>query len=196
MKGREQRGKRLSLLPIVALAIIFIGPFVAALLWEPDRFMNYGELVEPARPLQAVALSGLDGTPVAKDLLRGRWTYVYFSPRACTEKCRQALISLRQVRLAAGKDRHRVRYVFVVTARTADPALANLQREHPQGRFVTGASEILAGFAKQFESADSGRGRIYLVDPLGNLMMSYPRDADPSRMRKDLARLLDRKSVV
>ena len=31
---------------------------------------------------------------------------------------------------------------------------------------------------------------IYLIDPLGNLMMRFPKDADPSRMKKDLAKLL------
>jgi hypothetical protein len=32
--------------------------------------------------------------------------------------------------------------------------------------------------------------RIYLVDPLGNLMMRFPRDPDPKLMMKDLSRLL------
>jgi len=31
---------------------------------------------------------------------------------------------------------------------------------------------------------------IYLVDPLGNLMMRYPRDPDPAKLLKDLQRLL------
>ena len=31
---------------------------------------------------------------------------------------------------------------------------------------------------------------IYLVDPLGNLMMRYPRDPDPAKLVKDLQRLL------
>jgi len=31
---------------------------------------------------------------------------------------------------------------------------------------------------------------IYLVDPLGNLMLRFPPDPDPSRMIKDLERLL------
>ena len=34
------------------------------------------------------------------------------------------------------------------------------------------------------------RDHIYLVDPLGNLMMRFPRDPDPSKMLKDLQRLL------
>ena len=31
---------------------------------------------------------------------------------------------------------------------------------------------------------------IYLVDPLGNLMMAFPKHADPSKIKRDLSRLL------
>ncbi len=31
---------------------------------------------------------------------------------------------------------------------------------------------------------------IYLVDPNGNLMMRFPHDVDPSKMKNDLAKLL------
>jgi len=59
---------------------------------------------------------------------------------------------------------------------------------------ITGPGKSLANLDKQFTlsfgSPRSGLNRIYIVDPLGNLMMSYPADADPSKMRKDLSRLL------
>jgi len=31
---------------------------------------------------------------------------------------------------------------------------------------------------------------LYMVDPLGHLMMRYPPDFDPNRLKKDLAKLL------
>jgi hypothetical protein len=34
------------------------------------------------------------------------------------------------------------------------------------------------------------KGRVYLVDPLGNLMMSYPADMNPKGMQTDLKKLL------
>ena len=33
-------------------------------------------------------------------------------------------------------------------------------------------------------------GPIWIVDPLGNLMMRWPADADPNRMKRDLGKLL------
>jgi len=41
-----------------------------------------------------------------------------------------------------------------------------------------------------FKDPSFSRDYIYLIDPLGNLMLRFPRDPDPSRMVKDLQRLL------
>jgi hypothetical protein len=34
-----------------------------------------------------------------------------------------------------------------------------------------------------------------MIDPLGNLMMRFPKDADPNRIKKDLGRLLKASSI-
>jgi hypothetical protein len=36
---------------------------------------------------------------------------------------------------------------------------------------------------------------IYLIDPLGNLMMRFPKHADPNKVKKDLAKLLKASSI-
>jgi hypothetical protein len=37
---------------------------------------------------------------------------------------------------------------------------------------------------------NAGVGHIFVVDPLGHVMMRFPLNADPNRMKKDIARLL------
>jgi len=44
--------------------------------------------------------------------------------------------------------------------------------------------------ARAFPAEGAPSDHLYVVDPLGNLMMRYPREPDPSRMLKDLQRLL------
>jgi hypothetical protein len=65
-----------------------------------------------------------------------------------------------------------------------DPRLAELHR----GAWMvdTRGSELPAALPAQGEPRDY----IYVIDPLGNLMMRYPRDADPNGMKKDFVRLL------
>jgi hypothetical protein len=47
-----------------------------------------------------------------------------------------------------------------------------------------------AAFVGQFPAARSPAEHIYLVDPLGNLMLRFPGQPDPKRMLKDLKLLL------
>ncbi len=179
---------------VLVLAVVFVIPIVAAMLYRPSGTMNYGELVEPARPLQAVTLRDLEGRTVSLDALKGKWTFFYFGAPECRRPCQDNLYKMRQVRLAQGKNAHRVQYVWLLTAPAAAADLAALRRAHPDLRILQAAPAELRALARQFRlpAGDPLQRleRIYLIDPLGNLMMSYPLGADPSGMRKDLARLL------
>ena len=65
-----------------------------------------------------------------------------------------------------------------------DPALV---AEHPVLHIVrANRNEILRALPAAASPADP----IYVVDPLGNLMMRFPADSDPRRMLKDVSRLL------
>lgn len=136
--------------------------------WASGSTGNYGELLAPravsAAPLQA---------------LRGKWVLVTFDGSACDAYCERKLYYMRQVRKAQGKDQARVERLWVITDAGAPrpELLAAIEGTHV-------ARAIPAEFPG--ERAD----HIYLVDPLGNLMMRFPRDPDPSKMLKDLQRLL------
>lgn len=102
------------------------------------------------------------------------------------------LYNMRQVRLAQGKNTHRVSYAWIVidSMRPVQALLA----EHPGLTVLTGAGDTIREVADQFQTDFghplNGNERIYLIDPIGNLMMSYSADIDPSLMLKDLKRLL------
>lgn len=179
---------------VLLLAVIFIIPIVAAIFYRPSGTMNTGELVTPARPLAPVPLRDAAGRPVPFNRLQGKWSLVYFGPPECGRPCRDNLYKMRQVRLAQGKEYGRVQYVWLLTRPAPEAALAAVRAEHPDLVILTAAPEDLAMLARQFElpagNPLDGLERIYMVDPLGNFMLSYPPDADPSGMRRDLARLL------
>jgi hypothetical protein len=155
------------------LVALFFAPLALAFLlyygggWRPPGSTNKGELISPARPL-----------PVGSDW-HGKWTLVYVGEGRCDERCRAALVLTRQTRLALNADMTRVRRVFLATGDCCD--LAYLQAEHPDLSIMRGgdavAPELLAAFP------DLGSGSIYIVDPLGNLMM---RHAPTTGLSKDL----------
>ncbi len=176
------------------IGLVFIIPVVAAIFWKPQQFMNHGELVEPARPIDDVALTTLEGKPIRFGELKTKWTLLYFGPAACLQACERNLYKMRQVRLAQGKNMLRVQNVFVMTDPGGLQRLREVLKQYPDLRVVTGTRKNVKALVDQFAlqpgSPSSRLRRIYVVDPIGNFMMSYPADADPSGMRKDLARLL------
>jgi cytochrome oxidase Cu insertion factor (SCO1/SenC/PrrC family) len=188
--------KRMRLL---LLAAVFAAPMVLAYVlfysgWRPTATGAHGELVTPAHPVADVELKRLDGESVPFSSLRPRWTLVYFGASECAAACERALYHMRQVIAAQGREAHRVHSAMVLTDTRALAALRGRLKEYPDTTVFTGPREAVLRLAREFElpagSALAGMHRIYLVDPLGNLMMSYTAGVDPSGVRKDLARLL------
>lgn len=189
-----------SKLPVVLLALVFVLPLAVALLAyrtidvSTTGTTNYGELVHPARPLEQVQLSRLDGKAFTIDDLRGKWTMVYILGSACGESCRQSVYKMRQVRWAQGEEMQRVRRLLVVMESQHLEQLKPVIAEYPGMIVVKGEPEAVERFVAQFDRSAEEPARLgqrtYIVDPIGNLMMSYPPDADPKGMLKDLKRLL------
>lgn len=152
--------------------------------WPPERTVNHGELIEP-RPLPDSTLALADGAPFRLSRLRGKWVLVSVDSGGCDARCERKLLYMRQLRLTQGKDRERVERVWLISDDVAPRAEAIAPYAGTWPVRVAGA-ELL----KLFPAPGAASDHIYLIDPLGNLMMRFPRDPDPQRMVKDLARLL------
>ena len=174
-------------LPLAIAAYLYYAPSA----WRPAGMVNRGILIDPPRQLPQIVLPIMQGGVTPADFLRHRWTLVYVGGGACDERCHAALYQMRQVRLALNQDMERVQRLFVATDGCCDRPF--LEREHPGLVVALGRSEAAAHLLKFFPE-DAGpvaaAGRIYVVDPLGNLMMAHPRDSNPKYLLEDLKRLL------
>ena len=179
---------------LLLLAALFFVPLLAALWlyffspWRPAPGAQHGELIDPPRPLPPVVLGLPDGSTAAPDVLRGRWSLVYLIDGPCLEDCAAALARLKSVRLALDKDATRVRRVLLHAGDRCDPGVSGpgdldllvLAAAGPEGR------ALLALFPRPRD----GNAGIYLIDPLGNLMMRYPASTAAQGLLEDLERLL------
>ena len=181
MSDARPRGKLASLWLIIALAA---APVVASYLvyyfWPPSHTVNYGELLEP-RPLPDAALATPDGAALRLLDLRGRWLLVTVDGGRCDALCERKLLYMRQLRLTQGRNRDRVERLWLVSDGAAPAAPAGLLADVHVAR---AGPELVAAFPAPVTD------HIYVVDPLGNLMMRFPRDPDPKGMIRDLTRLL------
>jgi hypothetical protein len=162
---------KVFLIGLVCLAPLVLGTAAYLFRWDTGAAGNYGELIEPRLLAQE---------PFAA--LRGKWVMVTIDAAACDAWCEKKLYYLRQLRRAQGKDMERIERLWLVTD-AGQPRAALLQAF--EGTRLHAAD---AALVRSF--AGNPVDHIYLVDPLGNLMMRYPREPDPSQMLKDLQRLL------
>ena len=157
---------------------------------RPDARSNYGTLIDPQRPMPALHLKTLDGRPFDSTTLRGKWAMVMVAGGDCPAACVSRLYHLRQVRLTTGKERDRVERIWLIP--DATPLSTMLMREYDGTQMLRADPAELERWLPTATGEPAGdyADHIYIVDPLGNLMMRFPRDADPSRTKRDLAKLL------
>jgi cytochrome oxidase Cu insertion factor (SCO1/SenC/PrrC family) len=171
----------LFLLPLVLSFWLYYG-----LHWHPPGSTNHGELIDPLRPLPDVTLPDAAGIPTHQ-IFAGKWTLVYVGDGACDANCRATLFFMRQTRLSLNTEMTRVQRVFLSTANCCDRAY--FASEHPGLRVFdasqAGAQPLLA----QFPLTGAAQ-TLYIVDPLGNLMMRYDARQPPKGLLEDLKKLL------
>jgi hypothetical protein len=201
----DRRQRRL----LIGLALLFFAPLGLAFYlyyghgtWHPGGRVNAGELIEPVRPLPAVALPLLGSGNTDANFLKGKWTFLYVALGPCAADCRTRLYDTRQVRLALDRDMGRVQRVFIADGDCCDAQF--LHEQHPDLitiRPSAAAAPLLAllpgidGATARDSSSAPRAPRVYLVDPLGNLMMSYAADIKAKGMLEDMKRLLRLSSI-
>ena len=181
----------LFLLPLVGSAWLYYGTQ-----WRPAGHVNHGELIEPPRRLPAMTLPRLDpGAPSAGPaglhwiparLFRGEWSLVYIGDGRCDAACRRTLEIMRATHLSLGEDMTRVAPLFLVTGHCC---AADLAPDRPALLILDASGSAGSSLLAQFPAAGRSHS-IYVVDPLGNLMMRYDVRRDPRGLLLDLMKLL------
>jgi hypothetical protein len=179
------RTRKRKLLLLMALMIAPIALSYLLFFWgAPSGRVNYGELIE-VKVLPDIALRKTDGVTFNISQLRGKWIMLVVDSGMCDESCRKKLYFMRQVRLMQKTEMGRIERVWLIDD---DKIPKSGILKDFKGTVLINAkgSEMLKAIPAKISQHD----HIYMIDPLGNLMMRFPKDVDPSRMAKDLKRLL------
>lgn len=180
----ERKSARVHL---VLIALVFFGPLVVAAFMyysgnlQPAGRSNHGELLEPIINVPDT----LPELSVA-DQIEHYWVLVYSNDGACADECSSALVILRQSRLMLGKEMERVKRVFLHGESSPDTVFLAL--EH--AGLITSRDSGFTRLLKNKKPAMLPAGGIFLIDPLGNLVMYFEPGIDPADMVEDIARLL------
>jgi len=150
----------------------------------------YGTLIQPTVALPAAVASDLQGGAVPLRALKGQWLLVVVGPAACDVACEQRLFLQRQLREMLSRDRDRVDKVWLITDGAAlRPALRQALAASPPVTALRLPRAVVEAWLKPV-SGQSLEDHLYIVDPMGEWMMRMPAAPDPSKVKRDLERLL------
>ena len=187
-KDRHARWKLLFLL------LVCVSPVVASYFTyyvvRPEGRRNFGELVEPQRPLPSITATTLDGKPVPLPSLQGQWLLVSVAGGACDKKCEDHLYLQRQLREGLGRDKARLDWVWLVPD--------NVPVREPLKTAVAQATVLRVNPAQLAQWLPPAPGHeltdhLYVVDAMGDLMMRFPAGVTlpaAAKVRRDLERLM------
>lgn len=182
---RSGRWKMLGILLVCAAPVI--ASYLTYYVIRPEGRRNYGELIQPQRPLPALSGTDVQGRPMELTALKDQWLLISVADSACDAGCERHLYLQRQLRETLGKEKDRLDWVWL---RTGAPVLSEPLRQ------ATATATVLhvdgSALAQWLQPAEGRRieEHLYIVDPLGNWMLRFPADIDPSRAKRDLDRLL------
>ena len=187
---RIRSGRWKMLLVLLVCAAPVLASYYAYYVVRPEGRRVFGTLVEPQRPLPDLVAHALDGKPVNLQSLRGQWLLISVADAACDPACAQRLYLQRQLRESLGKDKDRMDWVWLVD--DAQPVPAALLPGLKEAVVLRAPLERLAAWLPAQQGA-AVPDHVYLVDPLGNLMMRFPPHLDPDgalKAKRDLDRLM------
>ena len=155
--------------------------------WRPATSTAHGELYSPARPLPKVDLRDAKGAFAPANVLSEKWALVYVGDGACDKACQDSLYFMRQSRLSLNNEMTRVTRIFLATTQCCNTEL--FEREHPGLIALDASGPEAADLIAAFPPTDRAQS-LYIVDPLGNLVMRYDTRDTPRGLLDDLKKLL------
>ncbi len=185
--------RKRNLRTVGLLATIFFLPLIVSFYmyygsaWRPAASTAHGELYQPARPLPQAELRDSKGNIAPVNPFSEKWALVYVGGGACDDLCKSSLYFMRQTRLSLNNEMTRVNRFFVATSPCCNNAFLDL--EHPGLVTLDASGPEAVGLVAAFPAADRERS-VYVVDPLGNLVMRYDTRDNPKGLLDDLKKLL------
>lgn len=187
---RTARGRFKMFMVLLICAAPVIASYFTYYVVRPEGRRNFGELVEPQRPLPAISGTTLDGETVPLARLKDQWLLVSVAGGACAQQCEKHLYLQRQMREALGKDKDRVDWVWLVD--DAAPVRDALRPALAQATVLRVPREQLAAWLRPAPGA-ALEDHLYVVDPMGHWMMRFPARLDQAgaaKAKSDLVRLM------
>lgn len=166
---------------VLAYALFFFG--------DVSSFSNKGEILDPVIDIDSLQLTDDSGKLMQREeITTHKWHMIYFAAKDCDKACNKVLYDMRQINKAVGKNAYRLRRLLVHMAPADANFLKLINSEYPVAARANGDSATITS-ALQAVSPQLDANEIYLMDPLGNIMMRFTQEQPPKDIISDLNKL-------
>jgi hypothetical protein len=170
---------RLQLLLILA---VVIGPMLVASamyygrFWIPEARNYHGVLIGTGQNLGELGVHGVEDS---------RWQLVVTAPGECDKTCKELVYLARQINIGLNRDATRATHSLATVQPLSGDYQALLQREYPQlGLYSLQKDEY------DKAATDVKAPQLWIVDPMGNLVLRYGAESKGKAILEDLRHLL------
>ncbi len=184
-----ERSNRTLWILIASFAIPMIAAYVYYFLGDDFSRGNNGKLISPMINIESLSLTDEAGQLKSKDELTHKWKMLYVVGSACDAICSEKLYLMRQMNKALGKNAHRFQHMLIHTDKMSEEFDQLIKSEHTAALHSYTSKDTLSQALNDIDK-DLTSNSIYIMDPLGNIMMQYSPDITPKQILKDLKRLL------
>lgn len=192
-KSKQAIGRWKALMILAVCAVPIVASYLTYYVIKPQARTNYGTLLEPrGNPLPTLHATTLNGQAAELTAYHGKWVLLQVHGSDCDAACEALLYDMRQLRLTQGRERDRIERVWLVTDQ--QPIDTMLLRKYDGTHLLRIQPEALQPWLSAAQG-DRLTDHLYMIDPLGNLMMRFPKKPDQTKMKKDLTRLLKASSI-
>ena len=207
---RTATGRWKMILVLLVCAAPVIASYFMYYVVRPDGRRNFGELIDPQRPLPDQPVADLAGKASNLRALKGQWLLVSVAGGACNDACTRHLYLQRQLRESLGKNKDRLDWVWLVSDDQPVPAKLreaitgvpggslNASLSASPGVSLSGAAVLRVPLQPLGQWLQPAPGHqlaehLYVVDPMGNWMLRFPAGLDlpaAAKAKRDIERLL------
>ena len=188
--ARTKAGRFKMMVVLLLCAAPVIASYITYYFIRPEGRLNYGELIEPQKPIPSLMAQDLNGNAVNLQSLKDQWLLISVSGAACNAQCQHHLYLQRQLREGLGKDKDRVEWLWLITD---DAPIDNALLPALKTATVLRISQAQLATWLDASTQKNLSDHLYLVDPIGNWMMRFPPQADmanAAKVKKDIEKVL------
>lgn len=196
MSVEDLQRRKKSRFVLLAMLVLFSAPYVASFVLYNfgDKFnigtTNYGELLNPRVSFESINFKTTENKSVDVKAYKGKWLLLATGTAECGEPCKASLYKMRQVRKLMAVDRAWIRRAYAITNKGDLSGLQDFMQDY-EGTDLFTISEVTLGNIEQKLNIEKGtvENRMILIDPAGDIILTYPQDPDPKGVHGDIEKL-------